>query len=383
MSKQFKVSVILPVYNTEKYIKQMLESLEQQIMNKNDFEVFIINDGSTDNSAFIINQFIKDNPSMNIKYIYQENAGVSAARNLGLSLVTGDYVYMCDGDDIVDEYALYVMYKYGVANNADIVVGRTYQFNESAQWPVMEHNFDFGIKNITCYSKLTNSFATWNKLFRREFAQSFKFIESLSLGEDACYMMEAYLKAKIIYTVDAVVYYYRQTSVLDKSLTSKCITNPNGALEDLFYQWKHVSQIIEETIDNKYSKKFVYSNYFDRFMKWDLYNCLNNSIITNDVEIQNTTYTYLNKMISSINPFILDNIPNLFDLCFKKMLSYYKVISDEAKQQYMEILIYVINNLNSRAYFKLEQEYPNILPILKTVVEEESFDTLNTYLKDE
>ena len=92
------ISVIIPLYNAESTIVKALESVKNQ---KTDevFEIFVINDGSTDNSKGIVENYIFENPDMNIHFIYQENKGVSAARNAGLRLAKGEFIALLDADD--------------------------------------------------------------------------------------------------------------------------------------------------------------------------------------------------------------------------------------------------------------------------------------------
>ena len=95
---QKKVSVIVPVYNVEKYIKKCVESLINQ--EYRNFEIILINDGSVDNSGMIIDEMsLRDD---RIKVIHQKNQGVSAARNVGISFSKGEYITFVDGDDWVD-----------------------------------------------------------------------------------------------------------------------------------------------------------------------------------------------------------------------------------------------------------------------------------------
>ena len=96
---QKKVSVIVPVYNVEKYIKKCVESLINQ--EYRNFEIILINDGSVDNSGMIIDEMsLRDD---RIKVIHQKNQGVSAARNVGISFSKGEYITFVDGDDWVDK----------------------------------------------------------------------------------------------------------------------------------------------------------------------------------------------------------------------------------------------------------------------------------------
>lgn len=114
-----KVSVIVPVYNVENYIRDMLLSVQNQTFK--DFEVVLINDGSPDNSQFIIEEFCR--ADKRFKSFIQENGGVAVARNNGISKATGDYLVFYDPDDFIPKDAIAKMYKVASKNNSDMVVG--------------------------------------------------------------------------------------------------------------------------------------------------------------------------------------------------------------------------------------------------------------------
>ena len=98
-----KISVIIPVYNGEKYIQRCVDSVLNQTYS--DIEIIVINDGSTDNTENILKSY------SNIVLINKENEGVSKARNTGLSLAKGDYVYFCDADDYLEKNAFEILIK--------------------------------------------------------------------------------------------------------------------------------------------------------------------------------------------------------------------------------------------------------------------------------
>ena len=94
-----RLSIVIPVYNLEGYISETLDSCLEQNIPHSDYEIICINDGSTDNSESVILGYAERYP--NIRLFTQENAGVSAARNLGISLAEGRYIWFVDGDDII------------------------------------------------------------------------------------------------------------------------------------------------------------------------------------------------------------------------------------------------------------------------------------------
>ena len=113
-----KVSIIVPVYNTEKYLNKCLSSLVNQTLD--DIEILVVNDGSTDNSQNIIDEFCKKHPNKIISLV-KENGGLSDARNYGLKHVNSQYVGFVDSDDFVEPTMYEEMYNLGIENNLDLV----------------------------------------------------------------------------------------------------------------------------------------------------------------------------------------------------------------------------------------------------------------------
>ncbi len=121
-----KISVIVPVYNTEKYLKKCLESIINQTYQE--FEVIIVNDGSTDNSQKIIDKYIEKYQNI-IKCINKENGGLSSARNVGIEVAKGDYIIFVDSDDYLETTLLEQMLPY-IQKNIDLVKYKLIKINE-------------------------------------------------------------------------------------------------------------------------------------------------------------------------------------------------------------------------------------------------------------
>ena len=113
-----KVSVVVPIYNTEKYLKECIDSILNQTLK--DIELILVNDGSPDGCEGICYEFIKKD--QRVIYIYQENQGVSVARNLGIEKAKGEYIYCMDSDDTIEKSFLETSYTVGVKNDSDLVV---------------------------------------------------------------------------------------------------------------------------------------------------------------------------------------------------------------------------------------------------------------------
>ena len=136
-----KFSVVVPIYKVEKYLPRCIDSLIGQTLK--DIEIILVDDGSPDGSPAICDEYAaKDS---RIKVIHKKNGGVSAARNDGLKIATGDYIIFCDSDDWMEKDALESLYNKGVETGADIVVGDIYLIRgEKAVYnKYFEHEFHY------------------------------------------------------------------------------------------------------------------------------------------------------------------------------------------------------------------------------------------------
>lgn len=113
-----KLSVIVPVYNVEHYLERCVNSLLSQDLKNNEYEIILVDDGSTDNSAFIVNKLTNKIP--NVKAIYKNNGGLSSARNAGVDVAKGDYLMFVDSDDYLERNVLGTLYHACKANNLDV-----------------------------------------------------------------------------------------------------------------------------------------------------------------------------------------------------------------------------------------------------------------------
>ena len=210
--KKIKISVVVPVFNSEKYLKKCIDSIINQTY-KN-IEIILINDGSSDKSEEICNSYLKI--YKNIKLINQSNSGVSVARNNGLKSSTGDYVLFVDSDDWLEKDMLEIMVK--EIDNFDIDIVRCEYFVESN--PVLEdkyfkklyfknveiRNNNYLIENITNYN--INP-AVWMMLIKRELAVKHKFTSNIGYGEDLIYSLDLLLDSKKTKIIPYAFYHYR------------------------------------------------------------------------------------------------------------------------------------------------------------------------------
>ncbi len=206
-----KVSVIVPVYNTEKYLRACLNSLAAQTLK--DFEVIIVNDGSTDDSLSIAEEFAAYHS--NFKLFSIENNGVSHARNYGAEMSHGDYLAFVDSDDEVEPDYCKAMYEKAVRDGNDVVICwhewilRT--FDGALQKKPMINTFrekdNFRLEDYPSFVLAVND-GPWNKLVKRELFSLVHFSEQIRYGEDHQFSVKVCCLAEQIGTVKQILYHY-------------------------------------------------------------------------------------------------------------------------------------------------------------------------------
>lgn len=154
------VSVIVPVYNVEKYLAKCLDSLVNQTLQK--IEIIVVNDGSTDDSQTIIDEYVQKFPDK-IKSLIKANGGLSDARNYGLPYAVGEYIGFVDSDDYIDKYMYERMYQSAKEHNSDIVTCDYYKVYGEHKELVKSRDF------LNQRDMLIGSLAAaWNKIYKRE-----------------------------------------------------------------------------------------------------------------------------------------------------------------------------------------------------------------------
>ncbi len=196
------VSIIVPIYNAEKYLSATIESALNQTY-KN-IELVLINDGSPDNSLSIAEEYAKSHK--NILLRSTENKGVCAARNLGLMLSSGQYVMFLDSDDRLTENAVELLINDIENNDADIAVG---QFAENYFKTEEKTEIWQGLEGIEkCVLDDKNTYSSCAKLYKKEFISDIKFIEGRKIHEDAFFVFECLAKQPKVTINSEIIYTY-------------------------------------------------------------------------------------------------------------------------------------------------------------------------------
>lgn len=203
---QYKVSIIVPVYNAEKYLEECIDSLINQTYEN--IEIILVNDGSTDNSLNICKEYEK---YTNLRVITQENQGVSTARNKGLETSTGEYIMFVDSDDYIEPNMVEEMIK-GVINS-DMVIC---EYNEKYQNSIIPIKIRSDLNKINAKEAILLTFDTaggylWNKIFKKEtiIKNNFKFDSNIHMLEDQLFVIKYMSKINEITIIHKCLYNYR------------------------------------------------------------------------------------------------------------------------------------------------------------------------------
>lgn len=202
-----KISVIIPVYNAEKYIRKCLDSIINQTFT--DFEVLIIDDGSLDKSGIICDEY--SNHDRRIHVFHQKNKGVSIARQLGMDKAQTQYIIHADPDDFVEPQWLELLYNKAIETNADITICNYNNINNNIYKTIKNPQ---NTNNIECLKLLMKGDITgqlWNKLIQRKlFAKhNIRITPGLDFREDSSIMYPAMFYANSIAFVNEPLYNYR------------------------------------------------------------------------------------------------------------------------------------------------------------------------------
>lgn len=209
-----KLSIVIPCYNMEKYLSDCLDSIYRQNLSITDFEVIVVNDGSKDNTLQIANNYTKK--YNNIKIIDKQNAGVGAARNSGLDIASGTYVYFFDADDFISNHAFPYLLKVLEKNQLEILTFNTQDFTSK----VAPQSLNTTLSNISSTINITDGLGyiaqrkyrneVWCYIINRNFLKKsgYRFVENRWL-EDAVLTVQLFCIVNRIAHIDLNVHWHR------------------------------------------------------------------------------------------------------------------------------------------------------------------------------
>ena len=298
------ISVIIPIYNVEKYLRKCLESVLRQ--KEISMEIILVDDGSTDTSGNICDEYVAN--YSNIKCIHIKNSGPSTAKNVGYEVATGNYIAFIDSDDEIKPEMFSTMLQSGYKHNADIVCCNYIQVDEEGNISHTDYTNqeyvltrDEALKAILIKDKIYSQ--CWTKIYKRETMNlhNVRNTDGLKTEEDFIYNIQAFACSKTVCIVDKPLYIYTHRS---KSLSKD-------------YYRDHISQYIDnrilrlELVDNIIQEKFPH------LQEYSTYHCI----------------FYYNELIGRVCLF-----PNIYhDQRVHKVISYIKNHHDVLMAYHQEL----------------------------------------------
>ena len=237
-----KVSVIVPVYNVEKYLEKCLDSLVNQTLKE--IEIIIVNDGSPDNSQKIIDRYAKKHK--NIKAYIKENGGLSDARNYGIKKATGEYISFIDSDDYIANDMLEIMYNKAKNNRLDIVVCDTINVYENGHEVYITSNYNYSNNNIKNY--LLSPPMACSRLYNRTLLDKLHFKKGIYYEDLELTPKLVRYTSKVGFVNEGLYYYLQRNGSIMKQQEF------NEKLLDIF----KVLQSNYESLSEKYPEEIEY-----------------------------------------------------------------------------------------------------------------------------
>lgn len=240
--KDILISIIVPIYNVEKYVKKCIESIINQTY-KN-IEIILINDGSKDTSLSICKDY--KNKDKRIKLINQENGGVSKARNKGLNIAKGEYIVFIDSDDYITKNYIEKLLNAAIETGADVVESNYIRIEDSGKIIEKSNIKNYYSKNNYEINKgfLENIFfknMLWNKIFKKSVIKNLKF-KDYKTSEDFEFLVNVYLNTNIKVNIEDYLYYYvnRNGSICNQTFSEKTL-DVIYAREEVFKLYKNLN----------------------------------------------------------------------------------------------------------------------------------------------
>lgn len=236
ISFMVKISIIIPIYNSEKYLKKCIDSVLNQTMK--DIEIILINDGSTDQSEKIIDNYIKENNANIIKY-NQKNSGQAVARNKGIELAQGEFITFIDSDDYIDKTMLEHLYNEAKSKELDIVICDYFEDKEDKliyKKQILREHKDL-VKDYVLFVA-----GPCNKIIRTKILKenNIKFPENIFYEDIAIMPALAIYSKKIGYVKNAYYYYViRENSTMRQ-------TKYNKKLDSIFFALEYLEKFFQQ-----------------------------------------------------------------------------------------------------------------------------------------
>ena len=273
-----KVSVIIPIYNVESYLRECLESVINQTFK--DIEIICVDDCGNDNSISIAEDFAKKDERIKIIH-HNKNKGLGVARNTGINNANGDYIFFLDSDDYIITDIIEKLYEQAISTNSDIIISRAEAFadNNSSllRKKIEEFNKYLSINTSYQYQTTLENFTdietklpvtAWGKLYKKDFIlkNHLLFIEQNVIHEDEGFWLKACSCFPLILTINekGVMYRIHDNSIMTSKKKNKSKIHFKLNLQDAFDYFDNYRTEYSESLKNQIKNNECFCSYFDK-----------------------------------------------------------------------------------------------------------------------
>lgn len=260
------ISIIVPIFNTEKYIRNCAESLLSQT--EDNLEFIFINDASTDNSLQELQNAIAEHPDRKsqIKIIdLKQNAGIANARNLGINAATGEYIGFCDSDDWVELDMYSNMLSLAKESNADIIGTNFIREYKDSTTPAKQNFHTTKEENISTLISGVLFPSLWSEIVKRKLYHdnNITFAEGINMGEDLLVNIKLFTHANKFAYLDKQCYHYRIHE------NSSCVQKTLKSIQNDIAVASIIDNFITEHFPNQYTKELLYRKFWAKMPLWN------------------------------------------------------------------------------------------------------------------
>lgn len=289
-----KVSVIVPVYNSEQELRDCLDSLVEQT--EKDIEIIVIDDASTDNSPAIEAEYQKKYPNVKV-YRNERNLGQSETRNRGIELAEGDYIAFLDSDDYVNPGMYEELYQAAVENNMPELISTGLKFVEGSEYRKNKLEYIGKQSAITIHPMndpeqvFFESPSLCNKLFRKDTVKNYKFLD-VSAWEDIAFSYSRFMEANTVISKPTLNYFYRRNASLKSNGVSAQNFKENDKITDIF--------IVADELEEELKRNGKYPFFADQIRALQIACCLQRVDEVNNWQDEETKTNVKNMMFSTM-----------------------------------------------------------------------------------
>lgn len=358
-----KISVIIPVYNTEEYLEETLESILNQTM-IDDIEVLMLDDGSDDYSQYIIEKYAREYD--NFHAFFNENMGSGVERNIGIKQARGEYIHLMDSDDLLQPRSYEILYDFAKSDDYDFVLGCAMKINKRSFYKEDLQSFTFkGVENKITSTNikerplLVYDTGVWNKIIKREYLikNDIFFPDEKIMTQDLIFNLKLHCLTDKVGMIKEFVYFWRERD------DSSSVTQQKSTIVNFRNRMRILN--MQENLMNKCD---VDDNIREaEYLKW-----LNHDLRFYVRRIAVYPEEYRKEIVDKVNC-ILSLIPdNLKD----NIISYRRIIYKMVENRDMESLLKIENLESDLPYHPelakdLKEEYQDLIDFRKDAVNED------------